>query len=139
MKNIVWQPISIYQPGYDFGILLDRVFAEEMINSKIDGSTQHRMNELVTELVQRLGHNWGSPYHFFRDTSFVVQFSLGQNGVWLSVDNTSGRSPIEVFREPNPIKYSSHNVGSSEQAQSLLALVDMWVSYADLLKSKLKK
>ncbi|HIH10565.1 TPA: hypothetical protein HA241_00060 [Candidatus Woesearchaeota archaeon] len=132
MTGIIWQPIALYQPGFNFDIVLDDRFAEEMIKTNLSQSVQERMNGLGTDLTTRLGHSWLSPFTFYESTAFVSQFSLGQNGVWLVVDNYFKKEQLE---DKKAVRYTTHNVDNSSQAYALMALVDLWVSYADTLKS----
>ena len=131
MGRIIWQPTSLYQPGFDFEILLDSEFSKEMIKTNLSQDAQERMNGLGTDLTTRLGQRWLTPFTFNGNTAFVSQFSLGQNGVWLAVDDYFNTSSSD---DQKPIKYTSHNVDNSSQAHVLMALVDLWVSYADTLK-----
>ncbi|MBI2110005.1 hypothetical protein HYT58_02430 [Candidatus Woesearchaeota archaeon] len=132
MDKIVWQPIALHQPSYEFGIILDETFAKEMVKTNLSQESQRRMNDLGTEVITRFGHNWTIPYIFHENTAFVSQFSLGVNGVWLALDNWYDL--LKIPENKDPIKYSSHNVDTSSQAYSLMALVDFWVEYAETLK-----
>jgi len=134
MDKIVWQPTYLHTRGYEFNILLDWEFAEKMIGITLSDDFRDRLNEYGAKVVKEKGHSWLSPYQFYEDTAFVDQFSLGENGVWLAADTTSGRSPLEVFKKPNPIKFSSHNVDHSSHGYTLKALVDMWIYYSDVFK-----
>ena len=60
---------------------------------------------------------------------------MGNNGVWLAIDQSNKRSLLEYPDEKELIKYSSHNVDNSKQAYALMALVDWWAEYADIIKS----
>jgi len=133
IKKIVWQPRAIYQPGYNLGIYLDRDFAKEMIKAEIPMEKQNITNKLGYEMLKEKGHDWHHPYFFYGDTAFVIQFSLGENGVWLAVDGLYGESPLKVYKSDN-IEYSSHNVDNLSQRNALMALVDLWVEYSDILK-----
>ena len=44
--NLTWQPEGLYQPHFDFEILLNRQFAGEMLAVRITQEAQRRMNEL---------------------------------------------------------------------------------------------
>ncbi|MBT4604191.1 hypothetical protein HOC01_00990 [archaeon] len=132
MTRIVWQPTALYQPSYNFGIVLDRTFAKGMLETKLSPDATRTMNQMGTELLKGFGHNCPTPYIFHEDTAFVDQFYLAENGVWLARDDSV--SVLTNDTSVNTIKYSSHNVDNTSQAHSLMALVDMWVEYADTLK-----
>ncbi len=129
-RKIVWQPTSLYQEGHNFGIILDREFAKEMLSAKLDEGSRRRMNDLAHQL--HLSGINTSPLLFYEDTAFVFQFSIGTGGKWLATDETLGKNPLEVFRE-RPITYSSHNLDTMADAYDLLRLVDFWVYYSDAL------
>ncbi len=128
---LVWQPFAVYQGKYGFGIKLDRCFALEMIAAKVPKKLQDRMNVLGEELNQKIGYSYPSPYDFHKDTAFVSGFYLGSNGIWLALDDHLGAEPLS---EDRPLQYSSHNVDASRDAYALMALVDMWVEYSEVLK-----
>jgi len=48
--RVVWQPKALYQSTGDFAILLDRRFAEEMLNVKLTREQQARMDYLAKRL-----------------------------------------------------------------------------------------
>ncbi len=130
MEKTLWTPR--FSAKYDFAVYLNRHFAIEMIQAKIPPERQVAMNNLGNEVLQSLGNNWSNPYTFHRDSCFVTQFYLGQNGVWLAADTTLD----ELLRDKStkPIEYHSHNVDHPQQAYILMALFDKWVEYADILK-----
>lgn len=134
MSNVLWQPESLYQPGADFKIIVDREFVREMLNTPLSKKGQSAMNDLGYALIKRRGCHWLAPYTFDSDNAFVRQFSLGENGVWLALDGCSGGNPLEHFSTPDPIKYSSHNIEGLNQAHLLMSLVDLWVEYRDTMK-----
>lgn len=107
-----------------------------MLNTNLDSNNSKQMNELGKELLERRGHKWNNPYDFYSVSALIIQFNLGENGVWLAIEGTSGKSPLEIYCEPKPISYCSHNVDTPKQAQSLMALVDMWIEYSDILCEK---
>ena len=134
--RIVWQPFGIYQERHDFGVYFDRRFIKEMMKARPDSKILKNMNDRGTELLRRIGHTWSNPYQFYQDSALVTQFDLGENGTWLVVSETYGRSPLEVYPEPKLIPYYSHNVDTPRQVESLLALVDMWTEYSEILTGK---
>ena len=74
MKNqIIWQPQGLYQPGYDFGILLNPEFAKEMFNLKLSRKKYQKMQKLPKELM---GFKKPDPYIFHKDTCFISQINL---------------------------------------------------------------
>jgi len=105
-----------------------------MLDVNCDVDTLKRVNELGSELLKKRGHNWINPYSFYESSGLVNQFYLGEGGVWLAIDGTFENSLLEVYSESEVIRYSSHNVDNSKQAQSLMALVDMWVEYSEILE-----
>jgi len=134
--RIVWQPFGIYQERHDFGVYFDRRFIKEMIESHPKIDVLNAINKRGAELLRRRGHMWHNPYQFYEDSGLVTQFDLGENGTWLVVSETYGRSPLEVYPEPKLIPYYSHNVDTPRQVESLLALVDMWTEYSEILTGK---
>lgn len=135
-KKVIWQPEGIYQPGHDFGVLLDRVFAIEMGNSEVFPSTQRRMNDQGDEIITELGHSWSNPYDFYKDSFLVTQFNLGGNGVRLALDRPVSHYLSKPKENDDPVKYCSHNVDTSSQAYALMALFDMWVQYSNAALGK---
>ncbi|MEK6847959.1 MAG: hypothetical protein AABX50_02445 [Nanoarchaeota archaeon] len=120
-ERIVWQPINLNRPWYHLGIVLNPDFAREMISLKIPLWVQERMNNLGRESLKKLGIDWDNPYQFYRDTSFVKNFRLESNGVWLGFsENLSKQS----FNEP--LIYHSQGINSLLRINGLLALVDLW-------------
>lgn len=117
-------------------ILLDRDFAEDMLASKIPFEAQKRMNQLSLETLISKGFNWHDPLIFHEDTALVTEFHLGNGGVWLSMDSSSRFSLLNQNDKKEPLKYHSHNARYSSHSYALMALVDRWVEYADLLKGK---
>jgi hypothetical protein len=107
MNKIVWQPRAIYQPTYNFGIVVKRDFAEEMINCHISDEKRKWLNKLGEDAIKKLGHNNPNPYHFDEKNAFVRDFSLGENGVWLELDRCFGKSPLEVYDEDIPFSSCS--------------------------------
>ena len=134
-NKIIWQPFVLYQPYFDFGILLSRDFCREMLETKLSREIQIKTNNLCLEVSERFGFNYPEPVTFYEDTAFISQFYLGNNGVWLAIDQSNKRSLLEYPDEKELIKYSSHNVDNSKQAYALMALVDWWAEYADIIKS----
>jgi len=135
--GLIWQLGSVYQPTYDFRVILDRDFVEKVISLHVPLEGQRRMNELGSEVIRRFGHkNTLTPYLFDKDSAFVRNFSLGENGAWLSVDNCQGKSPLEIYKSPKNIPFSSHNVNNSSQAYALMSLVDMWASYVPTIRGE---
>jgi len=130
-KRIIWQPVGFsLGRSCDFDILLDREFAQEMLSIKLDEDLRQKMNNLMKEIGSS---SFNPSYLFFKDTAFVLQFSLGEGTKWLAVNETYGKNPLEVFRE-GPIRYSSHNINNSTDAYSLMTFVNIWVKYSDSLK-----
>ena len=133
MNKIVWQPIHLYQPSFDFAVYLDRKFAEEMLSSKIQQERQENLNKLAIELVKRFGLNYTSPLSFYEDSCLVTQFYIGRNGTWLAIESFSEKDLINKNNK-KLVEYHSHNVESSLEAYTLMALFDQWIEYADVLK-----
>lgn len=133
MEKIIWAP-RLYG-RCDFGIYLDRDFAKDMIKSKIPIKRQNHMNELANEELNRFGINWLNPYTFHKDSCFITQFYLGQNGVWLSTDYQIIENLLEEKESSKLISYHSHNTDTSKQAYVLMALFDKWIEYSDAFKS----
>ena len=134
MERIVWQPVGIHQPSYNFDVWLDRKFAMEMLDTKISPETQRRMNQLGVEIATRFGYNSPVPYNFEEDTALVGEFHLGSSGLWLAMDRFARESLEKKIHPEKTIIYSSHNVDCSEDEHVLLALFDQWVVYSDVLR-----
>lgn len=134
MDKTIWTP-RLYG-SCDFGIYLDRDFAREMIQSKVSNERQTRMNELANEELKRLGTNWLNPYTFHKDSCFISQFYIGQNGVWLSTNHQTIDDLLNGKESSKPIEYNSHNVDVPSQSYVLMRLFDQWIEYADAFKSE---
>ena len=130
IDKIVWQPGGIYQSGNDFHIALENKFAEKLLASKIGAERQ--MINYAREVVKERGINYPEVYIFHKDTAFVSEFHIGHNGKWLSLERNMGIMP----RADEKYIYHSHNADSSSDAYALMALFDMWGSYADFLIEK---
>ncbi|GAJ08284.1 unnamed protein product, partial [marine sediment metagenome] len=133
MKKTIWTP-RLYG-RCDFGVYLDRDFAKEMFQSKVPTERQTRMNELANEELKRLGTDWLNPYTFYKDSCFITQFYIGQNGVWLSTNRQTIDNLLKEKESSKLIEYDSHNIDTPKQAYVLMALFDKWVEYADAFKS----
>ncbi len=129
MERTLWTPR--FSTKYDFSVSLDRDFAREMIQAQIPPNRQEAMNNLGDEVLRGLETHWSNPYTFHKESCFINQIYLGQNGVWLATDTTLD----EVLeRSSKPIEYHSHNVDNSKQAYTLMTLFGKWIEYADILK-----
>ena len=138
MDGIVWQPFGLWGRNQDFGVLMDECFAREMISLKIPEERQGRMNEMANEELRRRGVNWKNPYQFHKDTAFIEQIYLGQNGVWLAIESYTTRADLLKDKEIGKhIIYYSHNVDTSKQRNDLLNLMDLWVHYSDAIGGNL--
>lgn len=134
MEKIIWQPNGLYHPGYDFGILLDRQFAEGMLETKITLDKQNRMNEMANETMKRFGAHGTFPLVFHEDSALVTSFNLGERGRWLVMDDDSKLFLLNKTDKERCISYSSHNVDYSSDAYALIALVDQWVEYSGIIR-----
>ena len=133
MEKTIWTP-RLYG-SYDFSIYLDRNFAREMIQSKCSDEIQKNMNKLANSELNKLRINWSSSYMFHENSCFIDQFSIGQNGVWLSLDRSTIDDLITEKDSSKPIEYTSHNVDDPKQVYALMKLFSKWIEYADNLKS----
>jgi hypothetical protein len=133
-KQIVWQPsLGNGRSNHEFSINLDGEFAKKMIRTKMPDGIVRRLNQLANETLKEIGVNWLNPYTFERDSCFLSQIYLGQNGLWLS---TSYRDIEDLGREDissKSVVYNSHNVDYSLQAYSLIRMFDLWIHYSDVL------
>ena len=131
-NQIIWQPQTIYQPGYGFGIVLNSEFAEEMFNSELSRKKYQKMQGLPKELM---GFRDPEPYIFHENTCFLRQINLNAgDGKWLSLDDTCGGAKPNFNK---PVKYSTHNFDyrpSASDVLTMMGLFDLWVEYSDLLK-----
>ncbi|MBU2104807.1 MAG: hypothetical protein KKF67_03470 [Nanoarchaeota archaeon] len=131
-NQIIWQPQKLYQPGYDFEILLNSEFAEEMFNSKLSKEKYQRMQKLPKELMGFQNHE---PYIFHENTCFIRRINLNAgNGKWLSLDDACGGAKPDFAK---PLKYSTRNFDyrtSYSDVVTLMGLFDLWVEYSGLLK-----
>ena len=129
MDKIIWQPIQL-SGSTNFGVILDREFAKIMVSKKLDDKKILRFNNFIIERISKRAFN---PHIiFYKDTALAVQLNTGYGGVWLSVDNTNGRNPLEVYVN-KPIEYSSHNVDTTSNRDVLLRMMDIYVDYSDLI------
>ncbi len=133
MEKTIWTPCLCGR--YDFEVYLDTGFARDMIRSRIPIEKQTRMNELANEELKILKTNWLNPYTFYKDSFFITQFYIGQNGVWLSIDDQSIGDLLSEKESLKTIKYASHNIDTPKQFYILMTLFDKWVKYADTIKS----
>lgn len=131
-NQIIWQPQRIYQPGYDFAILLDSKFAEDMFSSTLSKDKCQKMQQLPKELI---GFKNPDPYIFHENTCFLRQINLDAgDGKWLSLDDACHGAKPNFNR---PVKYSTHNFDyrtSSSDVMTLIALFEIWVEYSEQLK-----
>jgi len=131
MDKIIWQPTNLCIEGHDLKIILDREFANLMVSAKADQTKLQRFNEMLGDLIGRKSFN---PHiQYYEDTALATTFSLGTGGIWLAVDDTNGRNPLEVYRN-EPLSYSSHNVDSTSDRDILLRIVNKYIEYADILR-----
>ena len=132
-NRIVWQPTHIYQPHYDFEVILDKEFAGEMFTAIIGREMQEKMNSLAQKTLQRYKNLQPSPYHFHGNSALIRQVTIdGGRGTWLESEGYSGQPP-DFSRN---LKYTTHNMDSSSDTLCLLSLFDLWITYADVLKGK---
>jgi len=131
VEKTIWTP-RLYG-RCDFGIYLDEDFAKEMIQSYISTERQNKMNELGNDELKIFEINWLNPYMFYKNSCFITQFYIGQDGAWLS---TNHQSVDELIRGESykPIQYNSHNIDTTKQAYVLMRLFDKWIEYSDVLK-----
>lgn len=130
-KKVVWQPLGLYQPGYDFGIYLDKAFAEEMLAAQISSERQGQMNKLAYDFLEHRRLRNRNHFIFHERTALVTEFSLGHEGRTLSV-GAPDPAQILSMRE-GPLKYDSHNIDDSSNQSLLMILVDLWVEYSEEL------
>jgi hypothetical protein len=128
-EGLIWQLTDFHQPCDGFGVLLDYKFARKMISTKIPLWCQERMNEIGKSSLRELGINWGWPYGFYRDTSFVRRFSLGSNHQWPTL--SCGEIPENLDK---PLEYLSQDADSIVKREGLLRLFSLWISYEPVLK-----
>lgn len=130
MDKIIWQPIHLDGSKADFGVILDNEFAQMMVSKKLDEKKGLRLNEMIGERISKRAYN---PHIlFYKDTALAIQLNTGAGGVWLAVENTSGKNPLEVYIN-KPIKYFSHNVDTTADRDVLLRMLDIYVEYSDLI------
>jgi hypothetical protein len=132
-KEIIWQPLFVFPPKYDFSVHLNNNFARQMIEAKIPNEMQRRMNEIASEGLKGFNISHLEPYVFYRDSCFVQQINIGMNGTWLA----AGMNIENFLREKkdlDAIEYSSHNVDNLHQAFALNTLFDKWIQYSDVLR-----
>lgn len=135
IKKLVWQPI-LYAGQSEFQVAFDRNFVLEMMNTKLANDRQIQFNKLANEFFPNFKLPI-MPYKFHENTCFIRGFEISGNGRWLA-----GDCPPENYLKEEaykPIIYSSHNVDDSYDAYQLMALVSLWVDYADNLKGTNKK
>ena len=131
--RVIWQPLSIYQPGFSFDILLDTEFAKETFDLKLSRKNRESVQQLPGRLMN---FEKPEPYIFHKDTYFITQINLNAgDGKWLSLDKAlMGRDPDF----DDPIKYSTHNFDyrtTSADVLVLMGLFDMWVEYFETMKN----
>src|SRR3989344_6697382 len=136
MEKTIWTPG--FSKGYDFKVYLDVGFAKEMMQSKIPYEMQSGLNKLGNDELKQFGVNWLIPYQFYKDSCFITQFDLGQNGVWLSVNNQTICDLLKEDKSQKIIEYHSHNVEYPKDAFVPLVLFSKWVEYKDILKQRIQ-
>ena len=115
--------------GFNFGMYLEKDFALKCKNRKLLSEEKQRFQDIVKQQISKpLRYDEPAPLDFFEDSLLVMGFYLHRgNGLWLS----AGRSQIENLDENSKdnLDYSSHNVDSTKEAYSLIALYERWVHY----------
>ena len=133
-EKILWQPFSLYQPGNDFGIFLDATFAKKMFDAKIGTKRQIQFEQIAKEIAKQKGYHY-PPLVFEEDSALVTQFSIGNNGTWLATERNS-LDELLKYNETKPLIYHSHNVDTPKEAYTLLALVDHWIEYSEIITTR---
>lgn len=130
-KRIIWQP-ELFVRECGFKISLDRDFAREMVNSPLDKKHQKRTSELAKKDLKKMGIDWPDPYNFYKNTCFLREIHLGNNGVWLatSSDEASGLLREEKGENGRNIEYDAHNVDTPRYAYALMFLFHKWIDYS---------
>lgn len=132
IEKLVWQPI-IYSGQTEFQVAFDRKFVIDMMNAKLTDERQINFNKLANNFFPNFKLPI-APYKFYENTCFVRGFEISGNGRWLA-----GHCPPENYLKEEtskPVIYYSHNVDDSYDAYQLMALVSLWIDYADNLRKK---
>lgn len=130
-NKIIWQPGGVYQPGYDFNIILNAEFAKKTFNYSLSQKKRTQMLALPRELM---GFEHSEPYRFHEDTLFLRQVNIQPgHGKWLSLDDAFGGAAPDFSK---PVKYSTHNFDfrtSSFDVITALSLFEIWAEYSKIL------
>ncbi len=129
-NQIIWQPQNLYQPGYNFEILLNPEFARQMYESELTRENYQEMQDLPKKL---LGFEKPEPYIFRGNTCLVSQINLDAGaGRWLNLEATPDTKP----KFDKSVKYSTHNFDTacSSDVLTLMSLFDLWVEYSELIR-----
>lgn len=132
---IIWQPTGVYQPGCGFDIALDGEFARQMVSSHVGEERQRVLVQLGKETARRFDFRYPEVFSFHEDTGLVTMVNIGDNGCWLNLDNRDF-DKLVGGEQIDKLVYSNHNVDSFKQAYALMSLVDLWVSYAGVLRGE---
>lgn len=132
VEPLIWQPRGVYQPSYDFGILVDAEFARRMIVSSVGLERGRGMKEMALETIGRFGFSCANPLEFYKESALATQFSIGTGGTWLAIFQEDKAALLDGNLEGH-VRYDSHNVDAPKKAYALMALVDLWAEYAVLL------
>ena len=134
-EKVIWQIYDFEKNGHNFKIRLDRDFAVEMLNTKISRDLKKEIKERGHQEIVNRGYIGKPKFVFYKNTAFVLQFSLGNNGRRLYIPQRNKRNPLEVYPEGD-IKYSSRGMGSASNSYSIFRLIDLWVQNKDMIKEQ---
>ncbi len=135
MNNPIWQPE--FSATYDFRILVCSDFVKSTLESKLSDEERRTINTAAERTIERLGFSQSDPIDFYKDSAFVLQFNLGENGLWMATDR-----PVEnLVRDlydliTKPIPFYSHNCNGSSGAHALMQLMSVWVEYTKICLDK---
>jgi len=119
---------------YGFCVYLDRDFASQTLDKKIDSKVQEDFQKRTKEMIVKKVFSDEyilPPFMFVEDSLLVQSFHVPGNASDLGVDWNTIHSlkKDDCFR--NYLEYSPHNVDSMNQAFTLLSLFTYWVDCAE--------
>jgi len=127
-EGIIWQPGGLYQQGSDFNVRLDSKFAKKILVVDVGAERQRQIIRHARDMIKDRNVSYPEVFDFYKNTAFVCAFHIGNNGKWLSLERGGGRMPDGGEK----YIYHSHNVDSAFDAYTLMTLVDVWATYADI-------
>ena len=117
---------------YDFAISLDDAAARRFLAANHQHENQRKLADLANTLLREIGHHLYDPFSFVDDTLLCDQLTLGSDGKWLAAPANQYAEAVRSGQRtiPTPLRYTTHNIGSAQEAYTLIRLFDVYAKYA---------